>query len=139
MIENAQDIAIMLTDRFPEIEGHRREELAASFSEAIEWGRKDQMELQLSKECIDENGIPKFNFDGVCMECKQSVDAVKLSDFRTLAFRYDKVIKCLKDVMRVDGVISYSSSDAALILAAEDYVKCKELMFNDFDDEDERV
>jgi hypothetical protein len=34
-----QKKAIELTNKFPEIKGNRREELAASFSEALDWER----------------------------------------------------------------------------------------------------
>jgi hypothetical protein len=38
--------SILLTNKFPELYGQRREDLCAAFSEAVEWGREDQ------KQCI---------------------------------------------------------------------------------------
>lgn len=40
-----QEKAIELTDRFPEVKGQRREDLCAAFSEAIEWGRLDERDI----------------------------------------------------------------------------------------------
>lgn len=39
---DCQEKSIELINKFLEIEGQRREELCAAFSEAIEWGRNDQ-------------------------------------------------------------------------------------------------
>lgn len=40
-MKDAQSVSIFLTNKFPELSGQRREDLASAFSQAVEWGRND--------------------------------------------------------------------------------------------------
>jgi hypothetical protein len=57
---NVQNKVIELINFFPEITGQRREELAAAFSEAIEFGRKDQNSDLSDSDILEFTPISNF-------------------------------------------------------------------------------